>query len=250
MSTHATEHHMDTTPHFTQNGFLAYKEAMTSKNADIDALQDIVINYGTGQDVYHFAKDVKGADIQALQQAVIERGDSRSAYHFARYIKDADIQALQDVVTRSGELDIITLFALYVEGSNLDALQDALINGENDPRQGEYAYYLASRLDNTDIEKLQEVVIKKGPGWVTCAFADNVTGADVLRLQEAILENGQPSDMFALARDVDGAELSKIRSRLVQLKDTQQDDGYLYRFDTSPTIAERIQRNKQNVKPF
>ena len=75
---------------------------------------------------YVFARDIKGANIELLQQAIIDSEREDFIYLFARDIEGANIELLQKEM-RYGDPKYIYLFAYEVMGSNAEVLQNHLI---------------------------------------------------------------------------------------------------------------------------
>lgn len=59
--------------------------------------QNEIIEKGTSEQAYCFAKDVLGADIAALQQVVLQRGSSYDVYLFARNVPGANIDEYRKI---------------------------------------------------------------------------------------------------------------------------------------------------------
>ena len=45
------------------------------RGADINRLQEVIINNGDAYYIYNFATDIPGADVNRLQEAIINSGD-------------------------------------------------------------------------------------------------------------------------------------------------------------------------------
>lgn len=66
------------------NIWTAYEFVRFVKNADILALQQVVLDKGNGFFAYHFAKDIEGADIEALYKVVLKHGNNKKIRKFER----------------------------------------------------------------------------------------------------------------------------------------------------------------------
>jgi uncharacterized protein YerC len=57
-----------------------------------------------------FAQDVPNANVEALQQVIIDSKNIKECYFFARDVKTSNKQLLSEIVLASGDLYYINLF--------------------------------------------------------------------------------------------------------------------------------------------
>ena len=57
-----------------------------------------------------FSSYVPGANIEDLQNLVLDRGDNEDAYFFAKHVPNADVEKLQQIVLDHGDEEFIKKF--------------------------------------------------------------------------------------------------------------------------------------------
>jgi hypothetical protein len=92
----------------------------------VKKLQKVILENGTADQVYLFAKDVKEADVKLLEQRVLSLGNVEVIYVFAKNIDNADIKSAETAIIDSGNSKYIRLFIQNVEGANIPRLEQAL----------------------------------------------------------------------------------------------------------------------------
>jgi len=118
---------------------MAYCFAHDVPDADIQALEQVVIAEKNATIACDFAEDINGANIKALEQVVVQYGDSSEILYFAKRVPSADTRALEQALIRQSDegspsisLPIDTYcFARDVKGSNIEALFKIVEASEN-----------------------------------------------------------------------------------------------------------------------
>lgn len=104
----ATKHHRELTP------------------KQLSKLESTILEFGSPEQAYLFAKDVKGANTKALEAKVYGSKDYKVIYMYAKHIDDADIKSAENLIVDSGKPDLIHLFAKNVYGADLARLESVL----------------------------------------------------------------------------------------------------------------------------
>nr|WP_294543834.1 hypothetical protein [uncultured Rhodopila sp.] len=91
-------------------------------------LQQVVLTAGEPELAYRFAQVVPEADLEALEAVVLESGDLRIIYDFAllKSERGGGIDLLQERVLSGGDGGLMILFANDVEGADVDRFEEAI----------------------------------------------------------------------------------------------------------------------------
>ena len=81
--------------------------------------------------IYQFARDVKGANIEKLENAIIETNDVGYIYLFAKDVKGANIEKLENAIIATNRVKFMQEFAKNVKGANIEKLENAIIEINN-----------------------------------------------------------------------------------------------------------------------
>ena len=81
--------------------------------------------------IYQFARDIKGANIEKLENAIIETNDAMYIYQFARDVKGANIEKLENAIIATNLVKFMQEFAKNVKGANIEKLENAIIEINN-----------------------------------------------------------------------------------------------------------------------
>lgn len=82
------------------NSFVKYLESQP--NFNLDKYQDAVIEKGTAEDAYKFAKNIAGADIKKLASVAVKEDNAEYALRFAKLL-DLNIVGLLDQYIKEGQ---------------------------------------------------------------------------------------------------------------------------------------------------
>ena len=93
-------------------------------------LQARVIDAGDAELAYRFACAAEEADLDALEPLVLQSADPQLMFDFAmvKGERGHDVARLQDAVISSGNPGLVILFAADVAGADRDLLEDAVRN--------------------------------------------------------------------------------------------------------------------------
>jgi hypothetical protein len=112
--------------HQDTNSALATKYQKELNSKQLSKLEATVLEFGSPEQAYLFAKDVKGANTKALEAKVYSSRDYKVIYMYAKHIDDADIKSAENLIVDSGKPDLIHLFAKNVYGADLARLESVL----------------------------------------------------------------------------------------------------------------------------
>ncbi len=96
------------------------------KKKKFNALQNDIAQSGDAYKIYRFARDVAGADIEKLEDAMIQTDDFDLVCWFAADVQGADIVKFEDAAINSGDAFNIYYFAECVKRANIEKLWNAL----------------------------------------------------------------------------------------------------------------------------
>lgn len=206
----------------TKNAREAIEFAKDVPDADIPALQRVIIENGTAWDAAEFASKIskcRGADIGELAQAILDHGnDGFAAYWFTRYVSDAHMQEMQKIVLAHGD--------------------------------GNDAYKFANDIPGADIAALQQVVIQRGnPEDIYDMALEMGTkaGVDVKALERAMLERGDGEYTYWFAHSIPDADVHALKERITFLHEHNVNDGSFDRFNKDPVIQAKLKPENANV---
>lgn len=143
--------------------------------SDIQALQQRLLEIGTGSEAFLFAKLVPGADVEQLEKRVLEVGDGYDAFLFADEINGADVPRLQQRVLEIGTGWDLYSFANEVSGADVEALQKRLL----EVGTGDDAWRFAWKVQGADVEALQALVLERGESMSAYRFARDIPKANI-----------------------------------------------------------------------
>ena len=89
---------------------MIYLYACRHPEANIELLQNAIIEAGNPYYMYHFARGIKGADIFLLQDAVIKSKHAAAIYFFANEVKRANRLLLGEAIKRTNDSRFIKKF--------------------------------------------------------------------------------------------------------------------------------------------
>jgi hypothetical protein len=100
---------------------LAYRFAYAVEQADLDALEPIVLQSPHPRLYFDFAlvKSERGGDVARLQEALIASGDAGLMILFAADVAGADIDALEDAVRAHPDMKYLRLFEAEMQQKGL-----------------------------------------------------------------------------------------------------------------------------------
>ncbi len=81
-----------------------------NKVAELERLEDSIIQSGDAKCIFYYAKNIKVADIPKLEDALIKTGDAYYIYFFARGVKGADIAKLWKAIQATNDQTWINQF--------------------------------------------------------------------------------------------------------------------------------------------
>lgn len=157
----------------------AYAFALSIPNADIKALQDVVVGSRKIKYITHFACFVRGADHKLLQGLVIKSKSVQYAHMFLKHVKDANAKKFRDIILESGK-----------------------------PR---YLFELAKH-SLADLELIEDLIIKSGSFTYMRLLAEKVKQANVDKIEQAVLDTGNSAEIKKFAQCV---RRSKMRQFLL-----------------------------------
>ena len=143
---------------------------------------EAVINSKLANFIYLFAKNIKGANIEKLEDGIIETQNIEWIYQFAKNIKGANIEKLEDKIIKTQNAVYIYYFAKNIKGANIEKLEDGIIKTQN----AEYICYFAEYVKGANIEKLEDGIIETQDAQYIYYFARNINGANKKRLKAEI----------------------------------------------------------------
>ena len=174
--------------------------------ANTQALGDLVVQYGSGMDMFGFAFDVPNANIKQLERGVVESKDPLAAYMFAKEIEGADLNALEKVVLESNNpLEAVSFAALPAMAGRTKDLELMVIKNcaEHHP---EVLYQFALLdLEGTDIKAIETALIQhpdKGAAQSAYKFARDIEGADIESLERVVMASGDQTLMNFWKKDI------------------------------------------------
>lgn len=142
-----------------------YKLALKVKNADIEKIQDIIINSDSrtkGSYISAFAINIKNANIEKLQDAIINL-NINNLYNIHNIIE----------------------FAIYVKDCNIDLLEQKVL----DYKSSSYCYEFAKNVPRANALKHQEIITLSNDHRLMYLFARDVKKSDKQALSEVILKS-------------------------------------------------------------
>ncbi|BBL76886.1 hypothetical protein [Methylomagnum ishizawai] len=91
-------------------------------------LQAVALDSGDPELAYRFAYAVEEADLDALETVVLRSPHPRLVFDFAlvKAERGGDVARLQEAVVASGDAGLMILFAADVEGADIERLEDAV----------------------------------------------------------------------------------------------------------------------------
>lgn len=91
-------------------------------------LQQVVLTAGDPEFAYRFAQVVPEADLEALETVVLGSGDLRIVYDFAllKSERGGGIELLQERVLSGGDGGLMILFANDVAGADVERFEEAI----------------------------------------------------------------------------------------------------------------------------
>lgn len=87
-----------------------YRFARDVMTADISALEDCVISYGSPDQCLRFARDVVGAVNSRLQARILATGSAEDCYRFAEDIFNADHELLRQRIAALNDTAVLARF--------------------------------------------------------------------------------------------------------------------------------------------
>ena len=165
-------------------------------------------------DIYKFAIAVKGANIEKLENAIIETKNVEDICIFARDVNGANIQKLENAIIETKEPFYIYFFALNIEGANIEKLENAIIEAQN----AKGIYKFARDVKGANIEKLENAIIATKLVKFMQEFAKNVKGANIEKLENAIIEINNPSLISFMRKVLDDKEMTDAEIQMAKRK--------------------------------
>ena len=172
--------------------------------------------------IIYFALNIEGANIEKLENAIIELKNARDIYKFARVVKGANIEKLENAIIETvtknvehiyeKEVDYIIYFARDVKGANIEKLENAII----ETKKPFYIYFFALNIEGANIEKLENAIIATKLVKFMQEFALNVKGANIEKLKNAIIETND-SSLMSLMCEVLGVNVNKEKMTDVEI---------------------------------
>lgn len=108
-----------------------YIERLVSiKGTDNDKLIDELIKISDPYDIYFLAKYKKG-NIYKLAKGIVQTGSAEYMYQFAKDIENAPIELLADGIIATGNAKYMYDFIVKVKGAPIDRLVEAIMNTRN-----------------------------------------------------------------------------------------------------------------------
>lgn len=167
----------------------ALKDAING--IDVEKNQSIILEEKNLSYCYRFALKVKNADLEKIQDIIINSDDRDKGSYisaFAINIKNANIEKLQEAIINlnTNKIDNIIEFAIYVKDCNIDLLEQKVLDYKN----SEYCYEFAKNVPRANVLKHQEIIIWSRNYDLMPCFARDVKGADKQLLSDLIIECG------------------------------------------------------------
>lgn len=229
----------------------ATKEFETNGRSDLFvSMEDKIISKGNMMQVYFFARYAKGADIDKLQDVLLEKAPIEICYYFFQYVsKNNDFNLLISKAIATGNIfwvykveelarakkvyskykPMFSIARCNMEQNIRIAINediDRLINRAN----GEYA---CNRRTSYFVECENSALYSRANAY-GILFATNVKGANIKKFEQVALLKGEPLNIYLLATQCEGVnceamlkglELAKLDYNEVQLSATKLMDA-------------------------
>ncbi|MBO4246004.1 MAG: hypothetical protein J5892_04660 [Bacilli bacterium] len=233
-----------------------FKKVIADVNNEkaVKALEDSTILTNNYILIAMFAYEIEGANIERLQQIILDSNDLEAIYLFAANVKGIDITPFQDKILKGDyteecnhsyfhkdgcqkrkpteKLEIVYKFARDVEGADIEALQNIILNADYNNHYTEDAnkviVLFARDVKGADIDKLSMLAVKVGTASLQYDFVNEVPSANYERHENAIIKMGAAHYILRFARDFnDLANVEKLQTALIKYVNKWNDNASL-----------------------
>lgn len=191
-----------------------------------------VINIFT-KSIIDYAQNVEGADMIALEDTLISFGTAENIYDYLRLVEGANVNRLVDAILspatkgeyKNSKISIINSIAERIEGADIKKLNEAYISEvekyipivldkhadlDDSIMLSNNITHYASHVKDADIERLTELMLKIGRGGNLVEFAKKVPNCDVRKIVNFVFNADFPPHIYECRGLVDDEEIIDV----------------------------------------
>lgn len=195
------------------NVFNFYRLALESNkiNVSIKKIQNAIIDCGSPEIIYRFARDVQKSSIPKLEQALINLDDIYVIARFGAFIKNASTDLIQKIILQKENAKAAYIYLKYVNGCDIDRLKHIIFKSKRPRYLFELTKFLSKR---NDLELVQSLILNSKSNLYIRLFAKHYPNKiDVYACENKIILSKDISEMMKFGRDVDQAfKIKKLTS--------------------------------------
>lgn len=176
------------------------------KQYQLPVMQKIVLNSENPKYAYLFAKTIKNADVNSLQQLVI---NSNNIYYITKFacLFPNNIKILENLIFNSKKIKYIHMLFLHNKNINFDRYKKYILSRKS-PK---YLFELAKHVDNEkDLVKIEDAIIASGSAKYIRLLASKIKNINVSKLEEAILATNNLKEIKNFAKLVKNSNMKKF----------------------------------------
>lgn len=176
-------------------------------------MQQVIIKSKSAQYGILFAINIINADINALQKMILESNDLEAICQLACYVPNVNIKKIQSIILNNPKSKKNAKWAhmllKHVPEINPNKFKQVIF----DSKKPRYLFELAKHLKNKkELLLIQDLIINsKSPTYIRM-FAEKFDFADVERLEQAVLDSGDTKEIKRFALYV---KRSKMRNFII-----------------------------------
>ena len=171
-------------------------------------MQKVILDKKNPKYAFMFASRIDNADIEALQNLVIKLGHIKYITYFACFIKKVpNLSLLESLIIKSNNVKFVHMYLKHVKAANVNNFKEIILSSKK-PR---YLFELAKHSnDMIDIQKIEDLIIASGSFTYIRLLAEKIKSSNLEKLEQAVLDLGNDAEIKKFAKYVKKSKMRKF----------------------------------------